>query len=293
MAIAAMACVQFGVAISFDLAPRVGAEAIVWLRLSWAALVLTAIARPPRGSFTRSAVRTCVVLGLVTAGMSMLFMAAVMRLPLGTASALEFLGPLGVAVARGRGAARSWAGIAAAGVLMLTQPWQQTPDLLGVLLALAAAVCWAAYIVLTQRAGDAMTGTRALALSIPIAALVSTCIAGPWEFGRLSWSLVAIGLGLALLMPVVPFSLELLALRRLNTAAFGTLMSLEPAIAVIIGLVVLGQVPAPSGAVGVVLVVAAGIGAERTGARRERPFTAAPRRTDTDRAAAGSVGEAA
>jgi hypothetical protein len=125
--------------------------------------------------------------------------------------------------------------------------------------------------VLTQRAGDTVTGVRALGLSMPIAALALTCSAGPSTFGRLTWSLLAIGLGLALLMPVLPFSLELLALRRLTAPAFGTLMSLEPAVALTIGLVVLGQVPGPSGAGGVVVVVAAGIGAERTGARSDRP----------------------
>ena len=271
MAIAAMVWVQLGVAISVALAPRIGAAGIVWLRLSCAGLVLIAIARPSRRSFTSSALRTCVVLGVVTAGMSMLFMAAVLRLPLGMASALEFLGPLGVALTRGRGVARHWAGVAAGGVLLLTQPWQHGANLPGVLLALGAAVGWAAYIVLTQRAGDTVSGVRALGVSMPIAALALTCIAGPSTFGRLTWSLLAIGLGLALLMPVLPFSLELLALRRLTAPAFGTLMSLEPAIALTIGLVVLGQVPGPSGAAGVVLVVAAGIGAQRTGGRSERP----------------------
>jgi inner membrane transporter RhtA len=156
-------------------------------------------------------------------------------------------------------------------VLLLTQPWQHGANLPGVLLALGAAAGWAAYIVLTQRAGDTVTGVRALGLSMPVAALALACIAGPPTFGRLTWSLLAIGLGLALLMPVLPFSLELLALRRLTAPAFGTLMSLEPAIALTIGLVVLGQVPGPSGAGGVVLVVAAGIGAHRTGARSDRP----------------------
>jgi inner membrane transporter RhtA len=95
------------------------------------------------------------------------------------------------------------------------------------------------------------------------------------------------------LIPVIPFSLELLALRRLNTAAFGTLMSLEPAIALTIGLVVLGQVPAPTSAAGVILVVAAGIGAERTGARRDRPLTCAAPRTDAEAAPALEMGRAA
>jgi inner membrane transporter RhtA len=270
MALAAMSCVQIGAATSVGLAPRIGAEGTVWLRLVWAGVILVLLARPTFRSFTRSALGTCVVLGVVTAGMSMLFMAAVMRLPLGTASALEFLGPLGVAVARGRGVARAWAGVAAGGVLLLTQPWQHGADALGVLFALSAAVCWASYIVLTQRAGDSVDGLRALAVSIPVAALVATCAVGPSAAGRLTWSLIWIGLALGLLMPVIPFSLELLALRRLTAPAFGTLMCLEPAIALIVGLVVLGQAPGPSRALGVILVVCAGAGAERTGARRER-----------------------
>jgi inner membrane transporter RhtA len=270
MAVGAMSCVQIGVAISVGLAPRIGAEGIVWLRLTWAAVILVLVARPSLRSFTKSAFRTCVALGLVTGGMSMLFMAAVMRLPLGTASALEFLGPLAVAVARGRGLARAWAGVAAVGVLLLTQPWQHGADALGVLLALGAALCWAGYIVLTQRAGDTVDGLRALAVSIPVAAIVATCTAGPSAAGKLTWSLVVIGLALGLLMPVIPFSLELLALRRLTAPAFGTLMCLEPAIALSVGLVVLGQVPGPSRALGVVLVVCAGVGAERTGARPDR-----------------------
>ena len=187
MAIASMACVQLGIAFSVELAPRIGAEGAVWLRLAWAGVVLSVIARPSWRSFTRSALRMCVVLGVVTAGMAMLFMAAVMRLPLGTASALEFLGPLGVALTRGSGVARAWAGVAAAGVLLLTEPWQHGADLAGVVLALAAATCWAGYIVLTQRAGDAVTGLRALAVSMPIAALVATCTVGPSTFGRLNW----------------------------------------------------------------------------------------------------------
>jgi inner membrane transporter RhtA len=88
---------------------------------------------------------------------------------------------------------------------------------------------------------------------------------------ELSWQLILIGLGLSLLLPLIPFALELMSLRRLTTAAFGTLMSLEPAIALVVGLVALGQVPQFSALVGIVLVVAAGIGAERTGARRAEP----------------------
>lgn len=271
MALGSMSCVQLGIAASVGLSNRIGPEGVAWLRLAWAGVVLLIVARPWRVRFTRATLLTCVLLGVVTGGVTMLYMAAVVRLPMGTASALEFLGPLGVALARGRGLARLWALAAAGGVLLLTQPWHGGADPMGVLLALGAAVCWAAYICLTQRAGDEVAGLSALAISMPVAAVLATVIAGPGMIGHLSWQLAGQGLGLALLLPVIPFSLELLSLRRLNAAAFGTLMCLEPAFALIIGLVALGQIPDSAAIAGVVLVVAAGVGAERAGARTAAP----------------------
>jgi inner membrane transporter RhtA len=153
-------------------------------------------------------------------------------------------------------------------VLLLTQPWNGAANPVGVLFALAAACCWAAYILLTQKVGDEVAGIKGLAVSMPVAAVVATVVAGPATLGRMDAQLWLIGLGMALLLPVVPFTLELLALRRLTTAAFGTLMCLEPAIALGAGLFLLGQVPGPLAMVGVAFVVAAGIGAERSGARR-------------------------
>ena len=156
---------------------------------------------------------------------------------------------------------------AAVGVVLLTEPWLGRIDLLGVGFALAAAACWAAYILLTQRVGDEVAGLRGLAVSMPVAAVVATLVVGPSVLGHLTPDLLLVGLGLAVLLPVVPFSLELLALRRLTAAAFGTLMSLEPAVALVVGLVALHQVPGPAAVAGIAFVVVAGIGAERTGRR--------------------------
>ncbi|MEV6597920.1 EamA family transporter [Actinoplanes sp. NPDC051346] len=273
MALAAMLLVQFGLAASTGLLDRLGAEGTAWLRLAWAAVILLVIVRPRPRSFTREALLACVALGVVTAGLTILFMAAIARLPLGTASALEFLGPLGVAVVRGRRGAKRWPALAAVGVVLLTEPWHGGVDPVGVGFALAAAACWAAYIVLTQRVGDEVSGLRGLAVSMPVAALVATVVAGPSVLGDLTWPVVFAGLGLAVILPVVPFALELLALRRLTTAAFGTLMSLEPAFALVIGLVVLGQRPGWAPVAGIAVVVVAGIGAERTGTR---PVPAVP-----------------
>jgi inner membrane transporter RhtA len=198
---------------------------------------------------------------------TMCFMAAVDRIPLGTASALEFLGPLGVAVLRGRGSTKVWPAIAAIGVLLLTEPWHGALDPVGVALALAAAVAWASYIVLTQRVGDEVAGLQGLAISMPVAGVVASIVAGPSLVGDLTPEVLLAGVGLAILLPVVPFALEMLALRRLTATAFGTLMSLEPALALLIGLLVLGQAPGLLPIAGIAFVVAAGIGAERTGAR--------------------------
>lgn len=275
MAIAAMCSVQLGAAIAVNLFDDIGAEGTAWLRLGWAGLLMLVLVRPRRSAFTRSAFLTCVVLGVVTAGITLLFMMALARIPLGTASALEFLGPLGVAVAKGTGRQRLlWPGLAAAGVLLLTEPWAGSVDPVGVLYALGSAVCWGLYILLTQRVGDEVAGLTGLAVSMPVAALVATAVAGPTVFGRVTPEILLIGAGLAILLPIVPFALELLALRRLTTAAFGTLMSLEPGFAMLMGLLILHQVPAPPAVVGIVAVVAAGVGAARTGARSSTPVPA-------------------
>jgi inner membrane transporter RhtA len=275
MATGSMVCVQIGLALSIGLMDRIGAEGAAWLRLAWAGLILLAVVRPRPSAFTRSTFMACVVLGVVTAGVTMLFMASVDRIPLGTAAALEFLGPLGVAVARGRGSHRFvWPGLAAVGVVLLTDPWAGTVDLVGVLYALAAALCWAAYILLTQHVGDGVDGINGLAVSMPVAGVVATLVAGPAVLAKMTPEILIIGVGLAILLPVVPFALEMMSLRRLTTATFGTLMALEPAFAMIVGLVVLHQIPGPLGTVGICFVVAAGIGAARTGARSSPPVPA-------------------
>src|SRR3954470_9086084 len=271
MATVSMLCVQLGLAVSVGLVDQIGATGAAWLRLFWAGVILLVVVRPRRSQFTPHALRAGIALGVVTAGVTLLFMASVARLPLGTASAIEFLGPLSVAVAHSRGVGRLWALAAAAGVLCLTHPWTGTVDLVGVAFALGAAGCWAVYILLTQRIGDVVSGIAGLAISMPTAALVATAAVGWNVAGRLTPELLLIGIGLAVLLPVVPFILELLALRRLEAGAFGTLMALEPAFALIIGFIALHQSPAAIAVVGVGLVVAAGIGAERAGARRSAP----------------------
>lgn len=284
MAVGAILSVQLGLAIAVPLLDRIGSLSTAWLRLAWGGLLFAVLIRPRPNAMSRSTLGACLLLGSVTAGVTMLFMASLAYLPLGTASALEFLGPLGVAVVRGRGRARLLPVPALMGVVLLTEPWTGDVQGAGIALALAAAVCWAGYIVLTQRVGDEVSGLQGLGISMPFAGLVATAVSLPHlvtSGAALTKNVVLLGLLLAVLVPVVPFTLEMLALRRLNTAAFGTLMSLEPAVATVIGFLLLGQVPGVFAVVGVGFVVAAGIGAERVGARGVAPSDqpVAPERT--------------
>ncbi|WP_344441163.1 EamA family transporter [Kitasatospora nipponensis] len=271
MAVGAMSSVQLGLALSVPLFAQLGATGTAGLRLAWAGVLVLLLVRPRPRDFARRDLLACALLGLVTAGMVLLFMLSAARIPLGTASALEFLGPLAVSLLRPGGGRKHWAALAAAGVVLLTEPWQGGIDPAGLGFALGAAACWAGYILLTQRVGDRVTGLKGLAISLPVAGVVATLVAAPSELARATWPLVLVMLGLAALSTVLPFTLEFLALRRLTAGAFGTLMSLEPAIALLMGILVLGQIPGAAPAAGVVLVVIAGAGATRTGGREATP----------------------
>ena len=273
MALGSMSTVQLGLALSIGVLDRIGALSTAGLRMAWGGLLLLVLIRPRLRNFTGRDLTACAVLGVVTGGMMMLFMLAIARMPLGTASALEFLGPLAVSLFGPGSGRKRWAAMAAIGVLLLTEPWHGGAiDPAGLGFALAAAVCWAAYILLTQRVGERVTGLSGLAVSMPVAGalgLLGALVAAPSHLGNVTWPLLMASLGLAGLSVVAPFSLEFLALRRLTSSAFGTLMGLEPAIALLMGLLVLGQIPGPASAVGIAFVVAAGIGATRTGARAD------------------------
>ena len=268
LAVVAILTVQLGAALSTRLFDEVGPGGTAWLRLAAGGAIFVAIVRPRLSDYTRRELRVPLLLGVITGIMTVSFLFALDRIPLGTTVAIEFLGPLGVAVFRAH-SRRSlvWPALALVGVVLLTQPWAGTINIAGVLFALLAAVCWAAYILLTQAVGDRFSGLDGLAITIPVAAIATTVVGLPQAWGHVTGTVILQAIGLAILLPVIPFALELLALRRLTTAAFGTLMALEPAIATAWGVVLLSQVPDAGQLVGVVLVVAAGIGAERGGRR--------------------------
>ncbi|WP_224760488.1 DMT family transporter [Salinibacterium sp. ZJ450] len=270
LAVAAMLSVQLGSAMSVGLIDIVGPAGTAWLRLSIGAIMFLILARPPVRSIRRSDVPTLLGLGIATGVMTISFLAAIERIPLGTAVAIEFLGPLTVAAARSRnGRALAWPALALLGVVLLTEPWQGTVDLVGIGFAALAGACWGGYILLTQRAGDRFTGIQSLSITIPIAAVTAAIVGIPQAVGQLNLGIIAAAAGLALLLPVLPFALEMLALRRMTATAFGTLMAVEPALGLLLGLLVLGQLPTIVQVIGILLVVLAGAAAQRGGRRTE------------------------
>jgi inner membrane transporter RhtA len=261
-----MLSVQLGAAVSVPLIGAVGPGGTAWLRLSIAGLVFLAVGRPPLRSMRWRDLPTLLGLGVTTGAMSIFFLTAIERIPLGTAVAVQFLGPLSVAAARSpTRRALAWPLLALVGVILMTQPWRGDFDLVGVGLAAVAALGWATYILLTRRVGDRFTGMGVLSVTVPVGAVTAAVIGVPQASGHLTVEIIAAAAGVALLMPVVPFALELLALRRMTPTAFGTLTALEPAIGVLLGLVVLHQTLTAGALLGISLVVLAGTCAQRTG----------------------------
>ncbi|HAN70798.1 MAG TPA: EamA family transporter [Actinobacteria bacterium] len=273
-----MLSVQLGAAVSIGLFDDIGVAGTAWLRLTLSAIVLILLVRPRYWQWSMRQLRAPVLLGVVSAGMTLCFLAAIDRLPLGTVVAIEFLGPLTVAALSSRTRrALAWPALALIGVVLLMEPWQADVDLIGIALAAVAAVGWALYIVITQHVGDRFDGFFGLSVSIPVAALITAVVGVPQAWGNLTLEVLLVGLGAAALLPLIPWSLEFLALRRLTKAAFGTLMALEPAFAAIIGFLVLSQGPQAMDLIGVALVIVAGVAAARTGDRdQQRPDLESP-----------------
>lgn len=263
-----MLSVQLGAALSVGLMETVGPGGTAWLRLTAAAVIFLVIARPPIAAVRRRDLPVLLGLGMTTGLQTVAFLAAIERLPLGTVVAIEFLGPLTVAAVRSHHrTALVWPAVALFGVVLLTEPWQGTVNAVGVLLSVLAAAGWGGYIILTQVVGDRFAGIQGLALTVPIAAVTAALIGVPQAAGHLDARVILTAIGLALLLPVIPYALEMLALRRMTHTAFGTLMALEPAFGVIIGAAVLKQWPTGVQVVGIVTVVAAGAAAQRGGTR--------------------------
>ncbi|MGD1219849.1 MULTISPECIES: EamA family transporter [Streptomyces] len=264
--------VQFGGALAVSLMPRAGALGVVTLRLLVAAVVLLAVCRPRVRGHSRADWGTVVVFGLTMAAMNGLFYQAVDRIPLGPAVTLEVLGPLALSVLASRRAVNLvWAGLALGGVFLLGGGGFSSLDPAGVAFALGAGAMWAAYIVFSARTGRRFPQADGLALAMVVAAVAFLPL-GIAESGSklLVPTTVALGAAVAVLSSVLPYTLELLALRRLPASTFAILMSLEPAVAATAGFLVLGQALSVTQALAIALVIAASMGAVRTQVGRGR-----------------------
>ncbi len=262
-----IASVQFGAALAATLFDRAGPAGTALLRLVFGSLVLLAVWRPRLAGRTRAELELAAVFGLVLAGMNLSFYGAIDRIPLGIAVALEFVGPLTVALAGSRRRLDLlWVALAAVGIVALTRGGGHGLDALGVTLALLAGALWGTYIVLNARLGQAFEGGTGLALAM----CVGTVAVAPLGLvegagGLLSGEALALGAAVGVLSSAIPYSFEVEALRRIRPAVFGVLMSLEPAVAALAGLIVLGQRLGGRVLIGIALVIIASVGAVRSG----------------------------
>ncbi|MEU0046078.1 EamA family transporter [Streptomyces werraensis] len=264
--------VQFGGALAVTLMPRAGALGVVTLRLLVAAVVLMVLCRPRLRGHSRTDWGTVIVFGIAMAAMNGLFYQSVARIPLGPAVTLEVLGPLTLSVLASRRAVNLvWAALALTGVFLLGGGGFSGLDPLGVAFALGAGAMWAAYIVFSARTGRRFPQADGLALAMAVAAVLFLPL-GVLESGTklLDPTVLALGAAVAVLSSVLPYTLELLALRRLPASTFAILMSLEPALAATAGFLVLDQALAATEAAAIALVIAASMGAVRTQVGRRR-----------------------
>ncbi|MCQ4206987.1 MULTISPECIES: EamA family transporter [Streptomyces] len=268
LVLAGCVSVQFGGALAVTLMPRAGAVGVVTLRLVVAALVLLVVCRPRLRGHSRTDWGTVVAFGIAMGGMNLLFYQAAARIPLGLAVTFEVLGPLTLSVLASRRAINFlWAGLALCGVFLLGGAGDGLGglDLVGVGFAVGAGVMWATYIVFSARTGRRFPQADGLALAMAVAAVLCLPL-GIASSGSRLLDPVTIGLGaaIAILSSVLPYTLELMALRRLPASTFAVMMSLEPAIAALAGFLILSQALSWLEALAIALVIAASMGAVRT-----------------------------
>jgi inner membrane transporter RhtA len=263
LVVAAVTSLQFGAGFAVTLFDELGPAGAALLRLAIAAIVLWAIWRPRLGGHPGTDLRTAALFGLSLGLMNLCIYSAMDRIPLGIAVTIEFAGPLAVAVAASRRPLDLlWVALAAGGIVLLADPGGGSLDGLGVAFALAAAALWAAYILLSARTGRLFPGGSGLAIAMAVGAVAIL----PFGVGQaggalLEPELLAAGAAVALVSSVIPYSFELEALRRLPARVFGVLMSLEPAVAALAGLIVLGQALGATEWLAIALVVVASAGA--------------------------------
>jgi inner membrane transporter RhtA len=262
--------VQLGAALAKQLFPTLGAAGTVTLRLVAGAALLWLVVRPTRRVLAGLDPRLTLAFGAVLATMNLSFYLALARIPLGVAVALEFVGPLAVALAGARRLRElAAAALAAVAVLLLTGGaglvGESRLDPVGIGFALVAGVCWAAYILLSRRVGAATPGLAGLAAAATVAGILLLPVGALTAGTRLlEPHALALGAAIGLLSAAVPYALELVALRSLRAATFAVLMSLEPAVGALAGFVVLRELLTVTEVAGVLLVCVASVTAARS-----------------------------
>jgi len=264
----AMISLQVGAAVAKTLFDQVGPAGVVMLRLVFGATAIALLWRPRiRNGSGRRGLLLIGAFAATLASMNLAFYGAIDRIPLGIAVTLEFVGPLAVAILGSRRLLDFvWVGLSAAGIVLLAGAGEGSIHLLGVILALLAGGFWASYIVLGARIGRIYPGPSGLAVAMSLAALLVAPVgiaSGGSEL--LSGRVLIIGAAIGVLSSAIPWSLEIEALRRLPTHTFGVLMSLEPALAALAGLAILGQRLGPAELVAIALVVVACAGVSWSG----------------------------
>ena len=244
-----------GAAIAVGLFDHVEPGGVAWLRSLFAALILLAIARPWRQPWSRTDLAWAAAFGTVLVSMNACFYAAAEILPLGTAVAIEFIGPVAFAALATR-TARNWAAVALAGIgVVLLAGVQLEGSARGVGFALAAAILWAAYIALGHRVAGRTTGLSGLAVALTAGTLVTSPVLAPLATdvtGDPEWLVAAMAVGV--LSSAIPYALDQWVLRRVSADRFAVLLAILPATATVIGLVSLGQVPSAAETLGIALV---------------------------------------
>jgi inner membrane transporter RhtA len=268
MVLGSVFSVQCGSAVATTLFDHVGPAGAVLLRSTFGSMILLAFARAGLRRLQARRWTDILLFGVALAGMNLLFYESLDRLPLGIAVTIEFVGPLAVAVIGSRrGRDVVWAMLAAAGILLLSDGLGNGIDPVGALMALLAGAFWAFYILQSARVGRAVSGLGGLAVAMSISAVLVApfgLVQGGGGFA--SGAVLAAGLAVGIMSSAIPYALELEALRRLPHAVFGVLMSLEPAVAALVGFVFLSEGLSLLEVIAIGLVVAASAGALRSAA---------------------------
>ncbi|HDT2075879.1 threonine/homoserine exporter RhtA [Enterobacter cloacae] len=263
----AMLSIQSGASLAKSLFPLVGAPGVTALRIVLGTAILVVIFKPWRLRFKKEQRLPLLFYGLSLGAMNYLFYLSIQTIPLGIAVALEFTGPLAVALFSSRRPVDFiWVVLAVLGLWFLLPLGQNVSeiDLTGAALALGAGACWAIYILTGQRAGEEH-GPATVALGSLIAAIVFVPIGMAQATESIwQWSVMPIGLAVAILSTALPYSLEMIALTRLPTRIFGTLMSMEPALAAISGMVFLGETLTLTQTLALCSIIAASMGSTLT-----------------------------